>query len=90
MTSDNNPRNSDLEKGRKQLNDQPSAVVEPSRDDIQELVGLFNSGQMSGAENRARELLKKHRDSAVLYNILGSALGFQGKFEEFWPFGILV
>ena len=81
MTSDNPPHNPDY-KRKQPLNDQPTSGVEPSRQDIQELVGLCNSGQMSNAESRSKELLEKHRNSAVLYNILGSSLCSQGKFDE--------
>lgn len=82
MTSDDYPRNTNPDKSWKYANDQSMPGIEPNEKDIQELIGLCNSGQMANAANRAKELLEKHRGSAILYNILGNSLCAQGKFDE--------
>jgi tetratricopeptide (TPR) repeat protein len=43
------------------------------------LAGLIKRGSLSEAEQRANALLQRHPDSGVLWNILGVALGRQGK-----------
>ena len=64
------------------MDNQSTSEIKPSQQDIEELIRLYNSGQIPQAESRARELLEKHRGFAILHNILGSSLYAQGKFAE--------
>ncbi len=47
--------------------------------EIGELIGLLNAGRLVELEGRARELLARRPDSAMLWKVLGASLGMQGK-----------
>ncbi len=50
--------------------------------DIQQLIGLLNSGQLPKAENLAKSLIGKHANTFILHHILSLALDGQQKFAQ--------
>jgi Flp pilus assembly protein TadD len=56
--------------------------TDPSHDQLNTLAGLYHSGQMTQVVSFCKKLLKIHKQSLVLYNILGVALQAIGQFEE--------
>jgi len=74
-----------LRKLQKGLAHDQSVQVEtanPSQDQINALVNLYHSGQMTNTEQGCRELLETYPQSLVIINILGAALQGQGKLQE--------
>jgi tetratricopeptide (TPR) repeat protein len=67
-------------RGRKK--DGRTLNVGPSPENIEELIGLFKSGQLDAAETEARRLIDMHDEAPVLYNVLGSVLMGRGKLDE--------
>jgi uncharacterized protein (TIGR02466 family) len=55
---------------------------QPSQNDIQPLLNLYNAGQLPQAENMAKALLKIYPNAFILHNVLGVALEGQSKHEE--------
>lgn len=58
------------------------APRQPSPNEIQSLLHLYNSGQLLQAEATAKALLKLYPNVLMFYNVLGVALEGQRKFEE--------
>ena len=58
------------------------SAAKPSQQQIQGLVTLYNSGQLSRAEARARKLIKAYPGILALYDILSAAQAGQGKLED--------
>ena len=54
----------------------------PSQGQLNEIINLHHSGQMSQVINICKKLLKTYKKSLVLFNILGSALQATEKFIE--------
>nr|WP_321398778.1 tetratricopeptide repeat protein [uncultured Desulfobacter sp.] len=54
----------------------------PPNDQLQNVIQLYQTGNMAGTEQRCREMLKKFPDSYMLLNILGAAVQAQGRIEE--------
>jgi 2-polyprenyl-3-methyl-5-hydroxy-6-metoxy-1,4-benzoquinol methylase/Flp pilus assembly protein TadD len=50
--------------------------------DVQRMLALFNGGQFLEAELGTRHLIQRFPHDAMLYNMLGAALGEQGKTEQ--------
>ena len=50
--------------------------------DIQQLIGLLNSGQLPQAESLAKSLISKHANTFILHHILSLALDGQQKFAQ--------
>jgi tetratricopeptide (TPR) repeat protein len=65
---------------RKPPGQEPSA--KPSQQELQDLVGLYNSGQLTQAEAKARKMIKAFPGILVLYDILSAAQAGQGKLEK--------
>ena len=57
-------------------------LTNPSQDQINELINLYNSGQMVKTEQACRELLQTYPQSMILFNVLGAALKGQNKLQE--------
>ncbi len=55
---------------------------QPSQQEIQSLLALFNSGRLPQAEASAKALLKTYPQTFILHNILGVSLEGQGKYAE--------
>lgn len=55
---------------------------QPSQQDIQPLLRLYQSGQLQSAESAARQLLKHYPNALIVHSVLGSSLAAQNKFEE--------
>lgn len=62
------------------MTDNVSSSPHPS--ELNRLYALYNHGDLLGAENFCRNLLKNYRGSAELSNMLGVILAAQGKSEE--------
>jgi tetratricopeptide (TPR) repeat protein/SAM-dependent methyltransferase len=56
--------------------------ADPSQDQINALVKLYNSGQMVETEQACRELLQAYPQSFAANNVLGAALLGQGKLQD--------
>lgn len=59
-----------------------AATGDPAQEQINALVNLYQSGQMTKAEQACKELLKTYPQSLVTNYLLGAALQGQGKFQE--------
>ena len=60
----------------------PAQALSPSKDQINALIELYNTGRSAKAEQICRELLLTYPQSLFLFNMLGAALKAQGKFTE--------
>ncbi len=54
----------------------------PPQDQIDALIDLYHSGEMTETEEACRDLLNAHPKSMILINVLGAALKGQGKLHE--------
>ena len=54
----------------------------PSQGQIDSLVNLYQSGQMTETEQACRELLQAYPQSVFIMNVLGATLSVQGKLQE--------
>ncbi len=59
-----------------------SSLAQPKPQDMQQLIGLLNSGQLPQAESLAKSLVGKHANAFILHHILSLALDGQQKFAE--------
>ena len=57
-------------------------TINPSQDQINALIDLYQSAQMANAEQACRELLQTYPQSLIVINVLGAALNGQGKLRE--------
>ncbi len=68
------------------LNKRPSAegskVVNPSQDQLQPLISLYNQGQLQPALDQALQLLNEFPSSTVLHNIYGAVNAGLQKYDE--------
>ena len=71
-----------LQKGLPQNQSVETETSSPSQDQINSLVNLYQSGQMTKTEQACRELLKPYPQALVAINVLGAALRGQGKLQE--------
>ena len=71
-----------LEIGLPQNQSIETETSSPSPDQINSLVNLYQSGQMTKTEQACRELLKPYPHALVAINILGAALRDQGRLQE--------
>ena len=54
----------------------------PSQDQVNALLKLYQSGQMSKTEQACRELLRTYSQSLAVISVLGAALRGQGKLQD--------
>ena len=59
-----------------------SNLAQAKPNDIQQLIGILNSGQLAQAESLAKSLISKHANTFILHHILSLALDGQQKFAE--------
>ena len=71
-----------LQKGLPQNQSLGTDASSPSQDQINSLVNLYQSGQMTKTEQACRELLKTYPQALIVTNVLGVALCSQGKLQE--------
>ena len=66
---------------------QPAATQGPPQDAINQLIQLYNQGQLAAVVEQAQALTPKYPEALIIWNILGAAnkgLGrVQGAFEAF-------
>ncbi len=55
---------------------------QPNQQQVQNLIQLLNSGQLSQAESLAKNLITKHPNTFILHHVLSLALDGQQKFAE--------
>ena len=67
-------------KKRKRTKRQKS--LDPSADQINNLINLYHSGQMSHVEQVCRQLLPTYPQSLIVLNLLGTALQKQGQLQQ--------
>lgn len=58
-----------------------NADINPSQEELERIVSLYNSGQLEEVLLQANRMLDEHPNSAILYNILGAASAEAGLFE---------
>jgi predicted O-linked N-acetylglucosamine transferase (SPINDLY family) len=61
---------------------QPRPGGQPSNEDINQLLALFNSGRYAELESQARAMLERYPAAGFLWKCLGAALQVQGKEDE--------
>ena len=71
-----------LQKGLPQNQSVETETSSPSQDQINSLVNLYQSGQMTKTEQACRELLQAYPQSLFVMNVLAAALRGQGKLQE--------
>ena len=54
----------------------------PPQDQINAMVALYQSGEMTKTEQACRELLQIYPQTLIVMNVLGGALSGQGKLQE--------
>ena len=57
-------------------------TANPSQDQINALIDLYHSGQMTKVEQVCRELLYTYPQSLIVLNVLGAVLAGQGRLQE--------
>jgi len=57
-------------------------MVNPSPDQINALINLYRSGQMTKAEQACRELLRTYPQSLIVLDVLGAVLPRQEQLQE--------
>ena len=57
-------------------------AANPSPDQINTLINLYHSGQMSKAKQACRELLQTYPQSLIVLNVLGAVLAGQGQLQQ--------
>jgi len=57
-------------------------TANPSPDQINALIDLYHSGQMTKAEQACRELMQINPQSLTVLNVLGAVLAGQGQFQQ--------
>ena len=59
-----------------------ASTSQPSQQKVQQLIQLLNTGQLSAAEQMAKQMLKQNTSIFILHHVLALALDGQGKFDE--------
>lgn len=73
---------SKLQKKLSRRQSKQTQTINPSQEQVNELINLYHSGQMVETEQACRELLRTYPQSLIIINILGAALKGQGKLQE--------
>ena len=60
----------------------PAQTANPSPDQINVLINLYHSGQMSKVVQACKELLQIYPQSLIVFNALGAALAGQGQLQQ--------
>ena len=63
----------------------PAQTANPSPDQINTLINLYHSGQMTKTEQACKELLRTYPQSLTVLNVLGVVLTGQGQFPPIFP-----
>ena len=71
-----------LQKGLPQNQSAQAETTQPSQIQIDTLVSLYQSGQMTKTEQVCRKLLQAYPQSLFVMNLLAAALSRQGNFQE--------
>ena len=83
------PRHPIAKKGLRKLQKQllhhqplPIQTADPSPDQINALINLYYSGQLTKAEQACRELLETYPESLIVLNVLSATLAGQGQLQQ--------
>ncbi len=60
----------------------PAQMANPSQDQINALINLYHSGQMTKVVQACKELLQIYPQSLIVFNALGAALAGQGQLQQ--------
>ena len=71
-----------LQKKLPQNQSTESETSNPPQDQINAMVALYQSGEMTKTEQACRELLQIYPQTLIVMNVLGGALSGQGKLQE--------
>ena len=81
-----NPNHPVAKKGLRKLQKlatrNPAARANPSQEQMNGLIRLYDSGRIEETEQACRKMLEDFPESVLVTNVMGSALQAQGKFEE--------
>jgi TolA-binding protein len=67
-----------LQKKRSHHQSVPAQMANPSQNQINTLINLYQSGQVTKAAQSCRELLHTYPQSLIVLNVLGAVLAGQG------------
>ena len=71
-----------LQKGLPRNQSVQTQSTNPSQDQMNALINLYNSGQLKEAEQACKKLLQTYPQSLIVYNVLGAAFQGQGKLQN--------
>ena len=60
----------------------PAQTADPAPDQINTLINLYHSGQMTKVVQACQELLRTYPQSLIVLNLLGAALAGQGQLQQ--------
>ena len=70
-----------FDKLKKRLNSSNEVPIDPSQDQLQSLIYLYQQGQFQQTLDNAKQLVSQFPNSFVLYNLCGAANAGLGRFE---------
>ena len=72
----------DRKMARKRRRKKQEQTANPSSDQINDLINLYHSGQMSKVVQACKGLLQSYPQSLIVFNALGAALAGQGQLQQ--------
>ena len=76
------PKNKRAQKGLAALNQSSASVNGPPQDAINQLLNLYNQGQLAAAVEQATALTRQYPEAFIVWNILGAANKGLGRADE--------
>ena len=78
------PKNKRAQQGLAALNksNQPNATQSPPQETINQLIELYNQGQLAAVFEQAQALTKQYTKAPIIWNILGAAAAQTGQIDE--------
>ena len=72
----------ELQQGLSHHQSVPAQTTNPAPDQINTLINLYDSGQMTKVVQACQELLPSYPQSLIVFNALGAALAGQGQLQQ--------
>ena len=78
------PKNKRAQQGLAALNksNQPNATQSPPQETINQLIDLYNQGQLAAVVEQAQALKRQYPNELIIWNILGAAAAQTGQIDE--------
>ena len=78
------PKNKRAQQGLAALNksNQPNATQSPPQETINQLIDLYNQGQLAAVVEQAKGLTRQYPDAPIIWNILGAAAAQTGQIDQ--------